>query len=264
MADGHHQNSTWCEQRRKARHCPSTLQLVKMHPHSREHDDIESLVAGAQASEVRQAVVNPFEGMRPMEFNAREAQRIRGFDGDDPVALRGKPCCIAASPGTHVEHSRRRRRQEVHDSRVLLGKRNRFEAFDQFCSVVRVALGSWNHGLSPPAEPGDVVACRVVARRRRSRHGVSPLSMTQKKARTKRALMGWSLMPTQGETKPSRYSDWRQRQVGRRFALLALFHETRPFWRWAKLQQALSRLRSPLRSPPAAARPGVERPSQEA
>jgi hypothetical protein len=45
-----------------------------MHPYSREHDDVESLAASAQASEVRQAVVNPFKGIRSMQFNAREAQ----------------------------------------------------------------------------------------------------------------------------------------------------------------------------------------------
>ncbi len=56
-----------------------------MHPYSREHDDIESLIASLQASEVWQAVVNPCEGISPMQFHACMAQRISGLDRDDPM-----------------------------------------------------------------------------------------------------------------------------------------------------------------------------------
>ena len=80
MAKGHHEDSTRREQGSHPRHCPLTLQLVKMHPYSREHDDIESLAASAQASEVGQAVVNPFEGMRSMQLDTYASERIRWLD----------------------------------------------------------------------------------------------------------------------------------------------------------------------------------------
>jgi hypothetical protein len=62
-----HNHYTCCTQQRSDHwHRNATLYLIEMHPHSRQHNDIKSLIFRAEGGQIWKAVVQPFDDRIPL------------------------------------------------------------------------------------------------------------------------------------------------------------------------------------------------------
>jgi len=121
--------------------------LVEVHPHGREHGKAEFVLSLRQAIQLWQGVVHPLDEGRHVMREAVFPQCLGWFYSHDVVALRRQPCGVGAGSGADIQGPCGRVRDQMEHCLMLVGKRKRFVAPDEFGRVRGVALRSANHSL---------------------------------------------------------------------------------------------------------------------
>jgi hypothetical protein len=98
-------------------HGALALARIEMHPHRRQHDEIEALAPCVHLVEVGQGVVDPGDRCVAVQALAARAQFRRRLDGHDGVAESGQGSGVAPGAGADIEDAARRRGDEMQVSR---------------------------------------------------------------------------------------------------------------------------------------------------
>jgi hypothetical protein len=79
-------------------HCQFPLHLIEMHPHRRQHDQIELFLASAHSGQIRQAIIEPFDHRLWMQEDRATSKFLGRFDGNDRVPEGHKPAASRPVP----------------------------------------------------------------------------------------------------------------------------------------------------------------------